>query len=94
MTDPNLCGRTFGGPTFLAARTLVAAIFGLPMTEEMAAIYRTCTQRETAPTQAAPRAIVLAGRGSGKTLIAVFIMLYLAACRDFRTIMGPASSSP
>lgn len=89
MTDPNLCGKTFGKPSFAVARMLVAAIFGLPMTEEMAAAYRTATAREVAIATQVVRAILLAGRGGGKTLLSAFILLYVATHRDYRPLLGP-----
>src|SRR5262249_1803359 len=33
MSDPQLFGRWFGGPSWAAWRTVVAAVFGLPMTD-------------------------------------------------------------
>lgn len=89
MTDPHLCGRTFGGPSFAAARALVAAIYGLPLDAEALAIYRACSGRSAAPTVPASRAMVIAGRGSGKTLLAAFLIVYLACSRDFRPVLGP-----
>jgi hypothetical protein len=89
MTDPNLCGATFGGPTWEAGRALVAAIFGLSMSPEALAIYRECTARAVAPTVAFARAMVAAGRGSGKTLLASFIAVFVAASRDWHGVMGP-----
>lgn len=89
MTDPNLCGRTFGGPTWAAGRALVAAIFGLPMTPEMLSVYRECTGRGVAPIKAFARATVIAGRGAGKTLLAAFVVVFLACSRNFKSILGP-----
>jgi hypothetical protein len=89
MTDPNLCGGTFGGASFLAGRTAVAATFGLPMTAEMVAIYTECTGRTTAPTAPFRRAVWIWGRGGGKTLHAAFVCVYLSASRDWRAVLGP-----
>lgn len=91
MTDPNLCGKTFAKPSFAVARMLVAAIFGLPITEEMLPAYRAATARERATIAQVARAIILAGRGGGKTLLAAFILLYMATHRDYRPLVGPGA---
>jgi hypothetical protein len=89
MTDPNLCGTTFGGPTFLAGRTAIAAAFGLEMTPEMFQIYTECTGRTTAPTTPFSRVVWIWGRGGGKTLHAAFVCVYQAASRDWHAVLGP-----
>lgn len=91
MRDPNLCGKTFGKPSFAVARMLVAAIFGLPMDAEMTAAYRAATNRTEPPTAQVSRAIILAGRGGGKTLLSAFILLYMATHRDYRPLLGPGA---
>jgi len=89
MVDPNLLAAIFGGPTFAAGRVLVAAIFGLPMTPDMLAIYQECTRGLVAPAAQFARAFIAAGRGAGKTLLAAFIVVYIAASRDYHAILGP-----
>lgn len=89
LLDLNLCGRTFAAASFAAFRAFVAAVFGLPMTEEMLAIYRECTGRQLAPLAAFARGVLIGGRGVGKTLGGVFLMLYVGASRDYRKILGP-----
>jgi hypothetical protein len=89
MRDAQLCGETFGGATWEAGRALVASIFALPMSADMLAIFAECTGRLTAPVKAFARAVVIAGRGSGKTLLSAFVVVYIAASRDWHAVMGP-----
>ena len=89
MREPPLCGKTFAGPTFLAARALIAAVFGQPMTPEMLEVFRICTGRTVAPVSAFSRAVIAAGRGAGKTLLAAFVVVFLAASRNYRALLGP-----
>src|SRR5215470_866201 len=67
MTDPQLFGKTFGGPTWLAGRTLVASIFGLAseMTPEMVALYQQCAGRTALPAQPFREVWITSGRRSG-----------------------------
>jgi hypothetical protein len=89
FTDAALLGKTFGGPTWLAIRTLAASLRGEPLTPEQLVIYRACTGRALTPRKAAQRGYVIAGRGSGKTLLSAGIVVMTAASRDWTAIMGP-----
>jgi hypothetical protein len=89
FTDDKLLGKTFGGPTFLPGRTLVASLCGEPLTPEMLALYQACTGRAFTPRKAAQRGYVIAGRGSGKTLISAGVVVMMAASRDWHAVTGP-----
>jgi len=49
MTDPDLFGREFGGPSWAPWRAFLAAFFGLPLDAEQLALYRAHTGREAPP---------------------------------------------
>jgi hypothetical protein len=90
LADPQLLGAAFtDASTWTAWRTFQAALFGLPMTEDDLALYRSCTGRPHAPTAAAREAWVIVGRRGGKSRIAALIAVYLAAFRDYRDVLAP-----
>lgn len=82
MNHPLLFGPTFHGPTWDAWRTFLAALFGLPMTEEQLAQFRAMTGRTTAPVDPMREAWVIVGRRGGKSRIAALVAIYLACFRD------------
>jgi hypothetical protein len=54
LDDPRVFKPLFRDPsTWSAWRSFLAALFGLPMSDEELATYRACTAREAAPTTAA-----------------------------------------
>lgn len=89
MTDPALFGRWFKGESWKAWRAFLAALFGLPMTDEAAGIYSQHTGRTMAPTTAAREGWVCAGRRGGKSRVAALVAVYLAAFRDYRDKLAP-----
>ena len=54
--------------------------------------YRRHTGRETAPTSPAREAWVIAGRRGGKSRIAALVGCYLAAFRDWRSVLAPGET--
>lgn len=62
LLDPDLFGRTFGGPTFAAWRTVAKALDGLPLDATELEIYRRITGRTEAPHSACREAYLIKPR--------------------------------
>jgi len=82
------------GPSWAAWRAWLCAVLGLPMSEAEAAIFRRCTGRTTLPTAPCREVWTIAGRRSGKSRIAAFITVFLAACRTYRLAPGERGRVP
>jgi hypothetical protein len=88
MLAPDLFGRTFGGPTFVAWRTVAKVLDGLPLTADELVIYREITHRDAAPTCPFAEGYLVKPRRSGGTLFAAAVGLH-AALQDYRERLGP-----
>ncbi len=95
MVDPALFGKVFGGPTWIAARTLVAAIFALSpaMTPEMWAIYQACTGRTQLPAAPFREVWITSGRRSGKSILTAFLACYIALRRNYCETLAPGETA-
>ena len=90
MGDPNLFGPWFRDPaTWRAWRAFLAALFGLPMDDAMAELYRQCTGRSEPPAAPQTEATLVVGRRGGKSFILALIAVYLATFRDWRPHLAP-----
>ena len=89
MDDPNLFGRWFQGDTWTAWRAFLAALFGLLLEPEAQATYQCHTRRSDAPGQQFREAFVIAGRRSGKSLIAAMVAVFLAVFRSYDAVLAP-----
>lgn len=90
IDDPNLFGPWFKDPkTWAAWRVFLAALFGLPMTDEQLAVYKECTGRTEPPAEAAAEGWLQVGRRGGKSLNMALIAVYLATFRDYRPYLVP-----
>lgn len=83
MEAPDWLGPWFQGGSWKGWEAFLAALFGLPMDEAAAALYRQHTGRETAPTQPTREGWVVAGVRAGKSRIAALIAVFLACFRDY-----------
>jgi hypothetical protein len=82
MTDPQLFGRWFSPITTWGAWIVfLKALFGLPMTEQEATVFRRHTGRTRPPSIPAREMWVVVGRRGGKSLIAALIAVYIACFR-------------
>jgi hypothetical protein len=84
MTDPNLFGNTFGGPSFAAWRALLSGFYGLSLDDAEAEVFRALTGRAERPTGPHNELWVIGGRRSGKSHVAGFCAVYEAVFRDHR----------
>ena len=90
MADENLFAPWFRDPgTWAAWRAFLAALFGLPMSVDMAELYRRCTGRSEPPTVPQTEASLVVGRRGGKSFILAMISVYLSTCRDWRQYLAP-----
>ena len=91
MTDENLLGSFFTGPSWSVWRVFFAAMFALPMTKAEREVYRQFTQREYRNDVAAQvnYAVLVCGRRSGKSRILALVAIYLAifcSCAEYLAV--------
>lgn len=89
MTDAKLFGPELGGESFAAWRALLCGFYGLPLSEEEAAIWREITQREEVPTEAHDELWLAVGRRGGKSRAAALVATFIAAFMDHRANLAP-----
>ncbi len=70
--------------TWGAWRGFLKALFGLPMDDAEAALFRDCTGRTTLPTAVFGAAWLVCGRRGGKSFALALIAVFLACFRDYR----------
>ena len=97
MNDKQLFASTFKrkffrGDTFVAWRAFLAALFALGMDEEARKIFERHTGRADAPTTAFRECFVIAGRRSGKSLIAALVAVFLACFCDYSDALAPGET--
>jgi hypothetical protein len=88
MLDPDLFGRTFGGETFAAWRTVAKALDGLALDATELELYRRITGRTDAPVKPFREGYLVKPRRSGGTLFAAAVGLH-AALQDYCQRLGP-----
>jgi hypothetical protein len=89
MGDPNLFRDHFPGDTWEAWRAYLAALFGLPMSDDQLALYRQHTGRTTPPTEPFKESALIVGRRGGKSRAMAFLAVYLACFRDYKPFLAP-----
>ena len=89
-SDPNLFGKWFRTrATWEAWFAFLAALFGLPMDEAQAAIFRHHTGRTELPTAPSSEAGLVVGRRGGKSFVMALVAVYLACFRQYREHLQP-----
>jgi hypothetical protein len=87
---PELFRPWFKNPeSFNAWFAFLAALFGLPMTEEQFAIYQKHTGRKEAPTEANSEAWLVIGRRGGKSFVSALVAVFLACFFDYQQYLAP-----
>jgi hypothetical protein len=90
LDDPHLLGAGFrDAGSWTRWRVALAALFGLPMTAEAAAVFDEHTGRASSPPEPAREAWFIVGRRGGKSRMAAAVAVYLACFRDYRPILAP-----
>ncbi len=69
--------------TWQAWRAFLAALFGLPMSDTEADVYRACTGRETLPQRSFEEAWLVCGRRAGKSFTMALTAVFLACFREY-----------
>ena len=69
-------------------RVVLTALFGLPMTEDQATVFRGLTGREAPPTHPARELWAIVGRRGGKSRIAALLAVWLACFRRYTLAPG------
>ncbi len=88
MLDTDLFGRTFGGPTFKAWRTVAKILDALPLEPDELELYRSITGRDEPAHSAFSEAYLIKPRRSGGTLFGAACGVH-AALKDYRDKLGP-----
>jgi len=88
MNDPELFQPWFDGETWNAWRTILKAIYALPMSDEEKAFFRTVAEREP-PTKPVKEVVIIAGRRGGKDSIASLVGAHSAAMFSDRANLRP-----
>src|SRR2546426_5534519 len=76
------------GPSWAAWRSWINAVLALPMSGSEAATYRACTGRSALPAHPAREAWNVVGRRGGKSRMAAFVAVLLAAFRRYKLAPG------
>jgi hypothetical protein len=77
------------GESWASWRSATAALFGLPMTDAEADLFRRCTGRAELPSASFPESWWVCGRRSGKSFFMALCAVFLACFRDYRAHLGP-----
>lgn len=89
IDDPRVFGQHFRSETWGAWRVFLAALFGLPLTDEQLAVYQNHTGRSRLPAAPGREAWLICGRRAGKSFILATIAVFLACFKDWRPHLGP-----
>jgi len=84
MTDRALFGDQFGGDSFAGWRALLAAFYGLELSDDERATLEAITGRTDAPSSAFGELWLAVGRRGGKSQAAALIATYEGAFKDHR----------
>jgi hypothetical protein len=89
LSDPQLLGSHFAGPSWDAWKCFLRALFAEPMSDTELAIYTGATGRTAAPSQPSREAYAIVSRRGGKSVIASALVTYMACARDWTPHLAP-----
>jgi hypothetical protein len=90
VTDEKLFGPHFRPPDSWAPwLAVLKALFGLPLTDAEAPLFRECTGRARPFSGPLTEAWLLCGRRSGKSRVLALVAVCLACFRDYRSFLSP-----
>jgi hypothetical protein len=93
LDDPALFARHFQGNTWGPWRTVLKALFSLPLDETETVLYRTHTGRTEVPAEPSKEAALVVGRRGGKSRILALIAVYLACFRSYDEYLAPGEAA-
>jgi hypothetical protein len=79
------------GQTWAPWRVFLAVLFGLPMSESEARLYRECTGRTSVPTGTFAEGWLVCGRRAGKSFVLALVAVYIAVFLRRREKISGAS---
>jgi hypothetical protein len=74
-------------------KVYLRALFGLPMTDDQAEVFRQFTGRTTVPTQPFKESALVIGRRGGKSRTMAWVATYLSLFRDYRPYLAPGEKA-
>jgi len=83
ISDPNLLGPHFTGPSWDRWKAVLRAAFCLPMTERDLQLFREVAGDRSPPKRRVKQVVFVVGRGGAKTTIAAGVATYIAVTGDF-----------
>ncbi|VTZ28455.1 conserved hypothetical protein [Methylocella tundrae] len=90
IDDPHLLGSAIRDhESWKAWRALLAALFGLPLDDYGARLFRDCTGRAEAPVAAFGFLWLVCGRRGGKTFVMALLACYFGLFRDWSANLAP-----
>jgi hypothetical protein len=96
MNDKALFAPTFrrrwlglGADSWVAWRSLLASLFGLPLEGEALELYRKHTGRQDPPAKQFSEGFCIIGRRGGKSIQSAFIATFLSVFRDYTPYLAP-----
>jgi hypothetical protein len=90
LDDQKLLGAAVKDPaTFFAWRALLKGLFGLPMSDDEAELFRACTGRADPPTAAFAVCWLVCGRRGGKSFVMALVAVFFAIFKDWRPFLAP-----
>jgi hypothetical protein len=88
-----LLGACVRGPSWTPHSAFLKALYGRPLTDEEAEIFRACTGRSEGPQTPFQTVSLVCGRRSGKSATAGAIAVYEALFRDWSPYLGPGEQA-
>ena len=91
MADPNLFGQHFKSKVDWGPwKAFLSTMFGIPLTPSQLELFQRCTGRTDPDPDGHSEVYVVAGRGAGKSFVALSLTAVFLACfRDWRPLLGP-----
>jgi hypothetical protein len=93
ISDQNLLGQWFAGPSWSAWRAVLKGAFALPMTPEELVVFGELAGGRAPPRKRVRELWIVAGRRAGKDSIASAIAAWAAAGTDYRPLLRPGEAA-
>jgi hypothetical protein len=95
LRDVNLFARFFDGPSWLAWKVFIAALFGEATDEAGLELYRAHTGRTVWPRLGAAfrEAVLIVGRRGGKSRVLALVATFLAVFKDYGSYLAPGQKA-